>query len=120
MTSPPDVLYAFHLAVMVLNGAAAGLLGLLLWNASITNYDEFTKVFLKMLAGAAWGHGLAIAAQMYRAGRLLAENVPVDGAVIGLVGRMIECAAFCVPIWFMLRPETRRALKGASRPKPVE
>lgn len=114
MNVSPGTFYAIHLAVMVLNGAASALLGHLLWNAAVGNRDTFTQTFLKMLAGASWGHGLAIVAQMYRAARILAEDVPTDGALIGLLGRVVELAAFCVPIWFMLRPETRKALNGAS------
>lgn len=115
MTTTPDALYSIHLGVMILNGAAPFLLGLLLWLASITNYDPFTKRLLKVLAVAYWGHSLAIVAQMYRAGRILAEDVPVDGALIGLLGRVLEVAFYCVPIWIMLKPETQKRLNGGNK-----
>lgn len=120
MTSSPDFLYSLHLAVVVLNGGAAILLGFMLWSASLTNHDPFTKVFLKMLAGASWGHALAIIGQMYRASSILAEDVPLSGSVAGVVGRIIELGAYCVPIWFMLRPATRKALNGASAHKAID
>lgn len=112
MNISPDVLNGLHLGVVVLNGGAAVLLGLMLWSASLTNRDPFTTTFLKMLAGASWGHALAIVGQMYRASTILAEDVPLNGTLGGFAGRVVELSAYCVPIWFMLRPGTKKALNG--------
>lgn len=107
-----ETLQAAHIAVGVLTGAAAALLGLMFWNSSTTNRDPFTTVFLKVLSVMTTGKTAEIAAAMYRASQIQAEAVPVNAAVAGIVGRGIELSLYLIMIWFLLRPETKRRLNG--------
>lgn len=112
MNIPHDALQAAHISIGVLTGAATSLLALMFWNASLTNRDRFTTLFLKLLAMCAAAKAVEIGSAMYRASRIAAEAIPNDAALVGLSGRSIELAAYVIIIWFMLRPETKKALNG--------
>lgn len=114
MTTSPDILHSVHIGIGVLTAAALALLAMMFWNSSLTNRDQFTTSFLKLLTIISWARVFAIISTMYRSARILAEDVPVDANVVSYVGRGLELAAYCVMIRFMLRPQTRKALNGAS------
>jgi hypothetical protein len=109
---PHETFQIAHLAIGCLTAAATALLGLMFWNSSLTNRDQFTTLFLKLLSMCAVAKALEITSAMYRAARIPAVYVPTDAAISGLTGRTIELLAYCVMIWFLLRPETKRKLNG--------
>lgn len=108
----PEYLQLVHVVVGALAAAATALLGLMFWNSSLTNRDPFTTVFLKLLSGLAVVKAVEISSAVYRAGRIPALAVPVDAALAGILGRALELTGYVVMIWFLLRPETKRALNG--------
>lgn len=109
-----ESLQAAHIAVGVLTGAAAALLGLMFWNSSITNRDPFTTVFLRVLSIMTVGKTVEIAAAMYRASQIDSDAVPASAAMVGIAGRGVELTLYLIMIWFLLRPETKRALNGSA------
>lgn len=109
-----------HIGVGVLTGAACALLAMMFWNASITNSHRFTTLFLKVLSVMTAMNLAEIAGAMYRASRIDADAVPVDAAVVALMGRTIELIMYLVMVWFLLRPETKKALNGATPHTPEE
>lgn len=104
-----------HIGVGVLTGAAAALLAMMFWNSSLTNRDPFTTSFLKLLSIMTVGKAIEIAGAMYRTSQIESEAIPINAAVVGLGGRSIELALYLIMIWFLLRPETKRALNGAGK-----
>lgn len=118
MTPSPEALYSIHIGIGVLTGAALALLAMMFWNASLTNRDTFTTMFLRLLAGASVARVLEIAGAMYRAAEIPADAVPQRAVVVGLAGRAVELTAYCIMIWFMLRPDTKKALNGAGSSAP--
>lgn len=112
MNIPHEALQALHISIGVLTGAATLLLGVMFWNASVTNRDRFTTLFLKLLSMCAVAKAIEIGSAMYRAARIAPECVPNDAALGGLSGRAVELVAYSIIIWFMLRPETKKALNG--------
>lgn len=107
---------AIHIAIGVLTGAAAALLAMMFWNSSVTNRHPFTTAFLKLLSIMTAAKVVEIAGTMYRGGQIDPDAVPVVAAVIGLSGRAVELTLYLIMIWFLLRPETKRALNGATSP----
>lgn len=112
MTIPQESFQIAHVGIGLLTAAATALLGLMFWNSSLTNRDGFTTLFLKLLSMSAAAKAFEIASAMYRAARIPAIYVPNDAALSGLTGRTVELVSYCVMIWFLLRPETKRALNG--------
>lgn len=112
MDIPQETFQVAHIGIGALAAAASALLGLMFWNASITNKNGFTTLFLKLLSMCAAAKALEIVSAMYRAARIPAFYVPNDAAISGLIGRTIELISYCVMIWFLLRPETKTALNG--------
>lgn len=114
MTISPDALYNLNIVIGCLTGAALALLAMMFWNASLTNYHPFTKSLLKLLAGAWIIGGIQVATAMYRAAVIAPEATPQEGSLVGVSGRVLQLAWYCFMIWFMLRPETKKALNGNS------
>lgn len=112
---PHETFQIAHLAIGSLTAAATALLGLMFWNSSLTNRDRFTTLFLKLLSMCALAKAFEIVSAMYRAARIPAVYVPTDAALSGLSGRAIELIAYCIMIWFLLRPETKKALNGGNK-----
>jgi hypothetical protein len=112
MTPSPDDFYALGIVTGSLTAAALALLGMMFWNASLLNRDPFTTRLLKLLAGAWIISAIGTIAALYRASRIAPEAVPDDGSWVGLTGRVLQLGWYCYVIWFMLRPETKKALNG--------
>lgn len=110
-----SVLHTFHVIVSVLAGANSLLLGVLFWSSSVTNQSAFTKQFLKFLTLCATLKTIEIAFAAYGRARIAPECIPWDSAIFGIAGRGIELAGYIVMTWFLLKPETKRALNGASK-----
>lgn len=115
MTIPHEALYGTHIGIGVLTAAALALLAMMFWNSSLTNRDVFTTGFLRLLAGCWVARAMEISSAMYRASQISPEAIPGHASVIGLTGRAVELTAYCILIWFMLRPETKRALNGGTK-----
>lgn len=115
-----EILQTCHLSIGILTGAAAALLGLMFWNSSVTNQHPFTTLFLKLLSVMTAAKVTEIVGAMYRAARIEPDSVPIDAAAVALVGRSIELALYLVMVWFLLRPETKKALNGATQSAPEE
>lgn len=111
-----ESLQAAHIAIGVLTGAAAALLGLMFWNSASMNSSPFTKMFLRLLSVMTVSKVLEIGAAMYRASQIEADAVPVKAAIAGLSGRSVELVFYFIMVWFLLRPETKRALNGRKSP----
>lgn len=112
----PELLYALHIAISVLAGSTAGLLGYMFWNSSITNSSKFTSMFLRLLSLCFALRAVEIACSAYRTSQIAADAIPRMATVIGLAGRGIEMFGYIVMIWFLLRPETKRRLNGVGPP----
>src|SRR5258708_7349899 len=100
------------LIISVVVFCACALFAFLFWNVSLTNRDRFTKTFLKMLSICSILRAYEIASAGYRIYRIPAACVPVDAAIAGLQGRCVELIGYLILIWFLLRPETNKALNG--------
>lgn len=110
-----EILRASHIGIGVLTGAACALLAMLFWNSSLTNRDLFTTKFLQMLSAMTGAKVVEIIGALYRASRINADAVPVDATVAAVVGRAVELILCVVMIWFLLRPETKKKLNGATK-----
>lgn len=106
-----------HIGIGVLTAGAAALLGMMFWNSSLTNRDRFTISFLRLLSMMTVAKAIEIASAMYRTAQIQADAIPVQAAVVGLIGRAVELGLYLAMIWFLLRPETRKALNGGSTSK---
>lgn len=101
-----------HIGVGVLTAAAASLLGMMFWNSSLTNRDPFTITFLRLLSLMSVAKAVEIATAMYRTAQIDADAIPAYAAIVGLCGRSVELGLYFMMVWFLLRPETKRALNG--------
>lgn len=115
-----EFLYSSQIAVAILTGAATGLLGFMFYNSSLSNRDPFTAYFLKFLSASAGLKVVEIAGSVYRTSRIDAGAIPIDGMVVGLIGRAIEMAGYGLLVWFLLLPETKRALNGGGTIAPLK
>lgn len=113
------LLHTAHIAVTVLIAGAAILLGFLFYASSLTSVSPFTVRFLRILAVGTALLTVEVFAASYRTSRMAPLCVPLDGAVIGLVGRTLELIFFMFMTWFLLRPETKKALNGATAVQPA-
>lgn len=107
-----ETLHSLQLAIAALAGASTALLGFMFWNASLSNRDRFTTKFLQLLSVGAVLKAAEIACAVYRTSRIAHEAIPQDASVAGLIGRGAEVVGYAILIWFLLRPETKRALNG--------
>lgn len=107
-----DILQGLQIGVAVLTGAATALLGFMFWNSSLTNTQIFTTRFLKFLSLCSVLKAVEIACAIYRTSRIDPASVPIDATIAALIGRGIEAAGYCAMVWFLLRPETKKALNG--------
>ena len=108
-------LHTAQIVVAVLVSAATLLLGFMFWNSSLTNTNAFTTRFLKILSVTAVCKGIEVVCATYRTARIATGNIPDDASLVTLAGRTIELAAYIFMVWFLLRPETKRALNGAAK-----
>jgi hypothetical protein len=106
------ILHDLQFALSVLTIAISGFLGFLYYSASVTNPSRFTTLFLKVLCLCSLARAWEVASSAYRTYRIDAANVPIDALAVGVQGRFFEMASYCFLIWFMLRPETKKALNG--------